>query len=257
MSNSIRHITTKRPFTESARSKLLPSAGVHVTVDAFVSDPDKVFKETHLQTLFTSLVSALDMKILHGPEFIEVPVDPEILRKSQESKEFLDEGGITGMCVISKSHIAIHCWPLQRFFSMDVFSCGDYDPEVALKIIRTHMGVQNESTHIINRRKPITQAPSVYCITNKINNKKYVGKSKDPEARLGQHIWTSGHPDHNGYMPIHAAIAKYGLVNFSFSILQEYASDAEAFEGERKWVLELRTNNREFGYNLNGGGTSR
>jgi S-adenosylmethionine/arginine decarboxylase-like enzyme len=136
------------------RGRIIESAGVHVTIDAFVHDP-KVFGTDRLRALFHGIVEALNMTILIGPDFIEVPIDIDTLRRSQETGVFEDEGGITGLCVINKSHIAIHCWPLQEFFSMDVFSCGDYDPEVPLALVRSELGVKSESVQIINRRKPV------------------------------------------------------------------------------------------------------
>lgn len=135
--------------------KMIESAGVHVTVDGFVSDPDGAFSEESLRGLFEALVSALDMTVLVGPEFVQVPLDPQVLEKSQASGEFVDEGGVTSFCVISKSHIAIHCWPLQRFFSMDVFSCCDFDPNIALDLVRTRLAVTADNSNVLYRRKPI------------------------------------------------------------------------------------------------------
>jgi len=134
--------------------RIIESAGVHVLMDAFVRD-ESVFNGTLLKSLFHELATALDMTILVGPDFIEVPVDPEVLRKAQETGVFADEGGITGMCVINKSHMSLHAWPLQKFFSLDVFSCADFDPEIALGIIRDRLGVSREDTHVINRKKPV------------------------------------------------------------------------------------------------------
>jgi len=142
--------------------QIIESAGVHVTVDAFVEDPNAVFTVSHFQELFQKLVSALDMKIIAGPNFYEVPIDPVILKKSQETGVFSDEGGLTAVCVISKSHISIHCWPLQAFFSMDVFSCGEYEPEKALSIIKSHMGITLEDVHVLKRHKPLFRSNSTF-----------------------------------------------------------------------------------------------
>ena len=139
--------------------RIIESAGVHVIVDAFVADPS-VFNEQRMGAMFHELAVALDMTIIAGPDFLEVPVDPEVLRKAQETGVFADEGGLTTICVISKSHMAFHAWPLQSFFSMDVFSCADFDPEVALSIIRRSTGIVRESVHVLHRRKPLA-APYV------------------------------------------------------------------------------------------------
>ncbi len=34
------------------------------------------------------------------------------------------EGGITGVVIVSESHITIHTWPERRFINLDVFFCN-------------------------------------------------------------------------------------------------------------------------------------
>jgi S-adenosylmethionine decarboxylase len=132
--------------------KVIKSAGVHVTIDAFVKDPS-VFNEETIFPLFDDLVKVLGSKVLAGPYFYEVPLDPEILQKSQEIGEFRDEGGVTAFCVITKSHISIHCWPLQSFFSMDIFSCGEYEPDNVVTIVTRRLRVKSAGITIIRRKK--------------------------------------------------------------------------------------------------------
>lgn len=40
--------------------------------------------------------------------------------------------GVSGVTVLSESHISIHTWPERDFASLDIFMCGDCDPQVAL-----------------------------------------------------------------------------------------------------------------------------
>jgi S-adenosylmethionine decarboxylase len=129
------------------------SAGRHVVVDGYVKDA-KVFTAENLTGLFRDVVKALDMAILKGPDFIEVPVDPEVLKRVEETGKFEDEGGITGTCIISTSHLSVHCWPLQRFFSLDIFSCKEFDHVKALDIMRHKLGVLDANITVLNRLKP-------------------------------------------------------------------------------------------------------
>lgn len=234
-------------------AKILESAGVHVMMDAFVKD-SSVFSVELLTEFFQDLVKAIDMVILVGPNFIEVPTDPEVLRRSQETGVFADEGGLTGTCIVSKSHVSLHAWPLQEFFSFDVFSCGDFDPEVVLQMTRDRLGVRAESSHVISRRKPVIQAPTVYMIKNNVNGKRYIGKSIDPNARWGHHVWLSSHPEHKNFKYIHAAIAKYGVSAFSFQILEVCNTEDAAFAAEQKWIAKFGSMDRSKGYNLTEGG---
>lgn len=67
----------------------------------------------------------------------------------------------------------------------------------------------------------------IYCFTNLINQKKYIGSScsASPSRRYNQHIYYVNHPEqYKGQYPLYCAIRKYGLENFSYTIL-EYLPD--------------------------------
>lgn len=132
----------------------LASAGTHLILDGEVADP-KVFTRAKIEGLFTQIIAALGMTALDKPQVYEVPVDPEVLRRVELTGNFEDEGGITAVVVISTSHITCHCWPLQKFFSMDAFSCKDFNSELALSIIRETFNVTKANVTTIQRRKPL------------------------------------------------------------------------------------------------------
>ena len=47
---------------------------------------------------------------------------------------------MTGVCVLSTSHCAIHTWPLRGFFVMDVYSCRDFDPALVRQMVAERFG---------------------------------------------------------------------------------------------------------------------
>ena len=65
-------------------------------------------------------------------------VETEIAKLGVEP--FEDEGGVTGVCVLSTSHCAIHTWPLRPFFVMDIYSCRDFDPAVVEQHLAKYLG---------------------------------------------------------------------------------------------------------------------
>jgi group I intron endonuclease len=93
----------------------------------------------------------------------------------------------------------------------------------------------------------------IYCIENLINNKKYIGKSKNIIERWYNHIYElrSGiHP--NNYLQ--KSFNKYGEKNFKFWIIEEYPiEDLSLFE--IYWIAYFNSYRGDgCGYNLSRGG---
>lgn len=87
----------------------------------------------------------------------------------------------------------------------------------------------------------------IYMITNKINNKKYIGQSVNIKRRKSEHFTKPCN------MVISKSIFKYGKENFDFQILQE-CEESQLDELEIKYITEYKSNNREYGYNIENGG---
>jgi group I intron endonuclease len=93
----------------------------------------------------------------------------------------------------------------------------------------------------------------IYCIENKINGKKYIGKAKTPRRRWATHIsFSKKESKHQKY--IHRAIAKYGVDNFWFRCIDFDMSEKEALKQEKYWISFFDTKNSSKGYNLTAGG---
>lgn len=92
----------------------------------------------------------------------------------------------------------------------------------------------------------------VYKITNKINNKIYIGITNQGSGARYRHHWYEsriGEP-----APIHRAMAKYGEENFTLEII-DFADTYEELKEKEKYYIKLYDSmNREVGYNLTEGG---
>ncbi len=49
---------------------------------------------------------------------------------------FTPNGGISGVAVLAESHISIHSWPENGYAALDVFMCGDADPQKTIDIFQ-------------------------------------------------------------------------------------------------------------------------
>ena len=48
---------------------------------------------------------------------------------------FTPNGGVSGVAVLAESHISIHSWPERGYAALDVFMCGDSEPERAIPVL--------------------------------------------------------------------------------------------------------------------------
>lgn len=99
----------------------------------------------------------------------------------------------------------------------------------------------------MNDLKDLKGIAGIYCLKNEINNKVYVGLSKDIARRLREHYNNSLN---NKCHHLYNAINKYGVNNFSVSILEITNDTKSLIDLERKWINELDSCNRDKGYNI-------
>jgi len=91
----------------------------------------------------------------------------------------------------------------------------------------------------------------IYCATNLLNNKKYIGQTQRKlERRISEHISAASR---NSEFAIHQAINKYGKENFEWVILGEANSQDELDEKECYWIKYFDSYNHG-GYNCAIGG---
>ena len=99
----------------------------------------------------------------------------------------------------------------------------------------------------------IEELCGIYCVENMINNKKYVGLSKNIKKRWADHRNKALHSVREDDLrkPLYIAIKKYGLENFSFYILEECPIE-NLKDREIYWIDKL--NSYHDGYNATPGG---
>ncbi len=89
-----------------------------------------------VESMLRELIGILGMRMLGEPHLYEV--ETEIAKLGVEP--FEDEGGVTGVCVLSTSHCAIHTWPLRPYFVLDVYSCRDFEPSAVEQHLAKRLG---------------------------------------------------------------------------------------------------------------------
>jgi S-adenosylmethionine decarboxylase len=92
-------------------------AGTHLIVDLFGARRLDDLK--HVEKTLKRCVEAAGATLLHI-----------------HLHHFTPNGGVSGVAVLSESHISIHSWPEANYAALDVFMCGDAKPELAIPVLK-------------------------------------------------------------------------------------------------------------------------
>lgn len=91
--------------------------GLHLMLDAYEGDKEKLNDMARVFRFLRDLPPRIGMHIL---------MPPVVLEASDMGTGF-DTGGYTGVVIIAESHISIHTFPGKGFFTMDVYSCSNFE----------------------------------------------------------------------------------------------------------------------------------
>lgn len=70
----------------------------------------------------------------------------------QSSFHRFEPWGVSGVVVISESHLAIHTWPEYGYASVDLYTCGDeIQPDAAYEHLRVVLQAELSETQLLKR----------------------------------------------------------------------------------------------------------
>lgn len=99
--------------------------------DLFIVRDGQTFAGTHL------ILDFWDCQQLDNLAFIEATLRTAINSAGAtllhiHLHHFTPNGGVSGVAVLAESHISIHTWPERGYAALDIFMCGDTQPEKAV-----------------------------------------------------------------------------------------------------------------------------
>jgi len=107
-------------------------AGTHLLVDLFGAR--RLDDLEHIDHTLKRCVEAAGATLLHT-----------------HLHHFTPNGGVSGVAVLAESHISIHSWPEADYAALDVFMCGDAQPEKCIEILREAFSVREISVKTHHR----------------------------------------------------------------------------------------------------------
>jgi len=99
-------------------------AGTHLIIDLFGAR--KLDDLKHVERTLKRCVEAAGATLLHV-----------------HLHHFTPNGGVSGVAVLSESHISIHSWPEADYAALDVFMCGDANPHLAINVLKEAFEAQD------------------------------------------------------------------------------------------------------------------
>jgi len=111
------------------------SHGQEWLVDASGCDAASLKDARALAALFEELVVALQLHVLGTPQW----------------HTFGGPGGITGLAMLSESHLAIHTFPEHRYAALSLYSCTTRAPPDLEGIVRRHLGCERVFVRTFSR----------------------------------------------------------------------------------------------------------
>jgi S-adenosylmethionine decarboxylase len=113
--------------------------GPHLILDGTRCDTRKLGDRILIEQLLSDYPAAIGMTKIGGPYMFEYQApDPAY-------------SGVSGIVVIAESHIAIHTFPELDYFTMDIFSCKNFDHEKAIAYIKDALDVREMDRMLVQR----------------------------------------------------------------------------------------------------------
>ncbi|MBU9721159.1 MULTISPECIES: adenosylmethionine decarboxylase [Bacillaceae] len=107
----------------------METMGRHVIAELWDCDTEKLNNINYIERLF------VDAALKAGAEVREVAFH-----------KFAPQG-VSGVVIISESHLTIHSFPEHGYASIDVYTCGNLDPNVASQYISEKLNAK--STEVV------------------------------------------------------------------------------------------------------------
>lgn len=73
--------------------------------------------------------------------------------------------GVTGVVIVSESHLSVHTWPEHRYVAVDVFTCGQTDPLAAHRVLEAGLRPGRSQLLRVSRGRPSAEGASMQVVS--------------------------------------------------------------------------------------------
>ncbi len=108
--------------------------GRHLILELWGCNPESINSIETIKSAMTETIAACGATLL---DLRVYPFTPQ---------------GVTGVAILSESHMMIHTWPEHGYAAVDVFTCGYHtEPEKAVPVLRRHFAPERIQVMEMNR----------------------------------------------------------------------------------------------------------
>ena len=127
-------------------------AGTHMLLDCWQAS--KLDDLEHIETALREAVKVTGATLLHI-----------------HLHHFTPNGGVSGVAELAESHISIHTWPERDYAALDIFMCGDTQPEKAIQVFADAFATSNikVTEHLRGKTKLDCDSDNVAAIKSGTN----------------------------------------------------------------------------------------
>ena len=107
--------------------------GSHLIIDYYFCDKAAVNDINIIKSIIRGIAAGIEVVIL------------------KESYQEFAPVGITGIAIVSESHISVHTWPEYDYMGIDIFSCREINQDVVLGILKSYLRSDSYNCRYIDR----------------------------------------------------------------------------------------------------------
>src|SRR5688572_13879790 len=126
--------------SDEEEERTVSALGIHLLADAWGCCPERLNDSEGIRQLLESAAAAI------GANLIEICIHR------------FSPHGVTGVATLAESHITIHTWPESSYCAMDLFLCGNMNPQPAVQLAADKLEAQTVKVIEIRRGIPPSDA---------------------------------------------------------------------------------------------------
>lgn len=115
--------------------------GPHLTIDMYGCDVSILRSREHVYKMLDELPDLLGMRKITQPQILEYP----------GRVGSFDKGGVSAFVIIAESHISIHTFIRQKYASVDIFSCKEFNVQRAMEYLSNMFKPKKVERNLIMR----------------------------------------------------------------------------------------------------------